>query len=236
MWRHTIAARYPSAAAGNIPVTVGADQANWMICSTLLQPGDEVVVISPGYRQVWGLARNLGCRVKELQLRPENDWKPDLDQLESLTSSKTKLIAVVNPNNPTGTILSAEEMRRMVRISERAGAWLHADEVYRGTELNGAETPTFWGEYDKLICTNSLSNAYGLAGLRIGWAVDAPEMIEALWRRHQYAVIAVGGPTMKLAEIGLQPGKRQMLLDRQRRLSHEGHTVLEDWVAAQEGR
>src|SRR5262249_16644106 len=63
--RERIAALYPETSAGNVLVTVGAAQANWMVSSTLLQPGDEVVVVSPGYRQVWGLAKNLGCRVKE---------------------------------------------------------------------------------------------------------------------------------------------------------------------------
>jgi aspartate/methionine/tyrosine aminotransferase len=83
---------------------------------------------------------------------------------------------------------------------------------------------------------NSMSKAYGLARLRIGWAVAAPEMIEELWRRHEYAVIAASGPSMKLAEVALQPAKRKMLLDRQRRLSREGHAVLEAWVQEQEGR
>src|SRR5215475_9620771 len=107
--RERAAALYPNASANNVLVAVGAAQANWMICSTLLEPGDEVIVVSPGYRQVWGLARNLGCRVKEAQLRPENNWRMDLDELESLASAKTKLISIVNPNNPTGSILSSAE-------------------------------------------------------------------------------------------------------------------------------
>src|SRR5262249_50414053 len=109
--RERIATLYPGASATNVLVTVGAAQANWMICSTLLDPGDEVIVVSPGYRQVWGLAKNLGCHVKEAQLRPENNWRLDLDELESLTGVKTRLISIVNPNNPTGSILSGEEMR-----------------------------------------------------------------------------------------------------------------------------
>src|SRR5947209_12863683 len=106
--RERIAALYPKATAGNVLVTVGAAQANWMICSTLLEPGDEVIVVSPGYRQVWGLAKNLGCHVKEVQLRTENGWRLDLGELEALASSKTKLISIVNPNNPTGSILTCE--------------------------------------------------------------------------------------------------------------------------------
>jgi aspartate/methionine/tyrosine aminotransferase len=234
--RERIAALYPNASASNVLVTVGAAQANWMICSTLLEPGDEVIVVSPGYRQVWGLAKNTGCRVKETQLRQENNWRLDLDELESLATAKTKLISIVNPNNPTGSILSNEVMQRIVNLCQKTGAWLHADEVYRGTELAGDETPSFWGMYERAICVNSMSKAYGLAGLRIGWAVASPKMVEQLWRRHEYAVIAAAGPSMKLGEIALQPAKRKMLLDRQRRLSREGHAVLENWVQAQEGR
>ncbi|HEY6304963.1 MAG TPA: aminotransferase class I/II-fold pyridoxal phosphate-dependent enzyme [Candidatus Angelobacter sp.] len=234
--RERIAALYPKAAADNVLVTVGASQANSLVCSTLLERGDEVIVISPGYRQVWGLAKNLGCVVKELELRPEDDWRIDLDQLEKLAGPKTKLVAVVNPNNPTGSVLSAEEMGGIVAICARSGAWLHADEVYRGTEMEGAETPTFWGQYDRLICVGSLSKAYGLAGLRMGWAVAAPGTIQALWRRHEYAVIAAAGPSMTLAEIALEPAKRRMLLERQRRISREGHRTLAGWVKEQNGR
>jgi len=195
-----------------------------------------VIVVSPGYRQVWGLAKNAGCHVKETHLRQENDWRLDLDELESLATAKTKLVSIVNPNNPTGSILTPQEMRRIVSICQKTGAWLHADEVYRGTELAADETPSFWGMYERVVCVNSMSKAYGLAGLRIGWAVAAPEMVEELWRRHEYSVIAAAGPSMKLAEIALLPAKRKMLLDRQRGLSRNGHTVLENWVREQEGR
>ncbi len=228
--RQRIAALYPEATETNVLVTVGASQANSIVCNTLLEPGDEVVVISPGYRQVWGLARNLGCTVRELQLRPEDDWHPDFDRLQSLVGAKTKLIAVVNPNNPTGAIFTRDEMRRIVDICDKSGAWLHADEVYRGTEFAGEETPSFWGQYDKLICTNSLSKSCGLAGLRIGWTMAAPDVIESLWRRHEYAVIAAAAPSMKLAEIALEPGSRQWLLNRQKDLSRAGHELIASWT------
>lgn len=234
--REPIAALYPNASAANVLVTVGAAQANWMVCSTLLEQGDEVIVVSPGYRQVWGLAKNAGCHVRETHLHPENNWRLNLDELESLAGPKTKMISIVNPNNPTGSILSREEMKRIVALCQKTGAWLHADEVYRGTELASDETPSFWGMYERVICVNSMSKAYGLAGLRIGWAVAAPEMIEELWRRHEYAVIAASGPSMKLVEFALHSAKRKMLLDRQKKLSRDGHAVLEAWVQDQEGR
>lgn len=233
--RERIAALYPNASPENVLVTVGAAQANLMICETLLEPDDEAIVVSPGYRQVWGLARNAGCRVHEVQLRPEDSWRLRIDELDKLANRRTKLISVVNPNNPTGSILSHADMRRIVEICSRHGIWLHADEVYRGTELDGPETPSFWGMYDRVVCVNSLSKAYGLAGLRIGWAVASTEMIEELWRRHEYAVIAASGPSMMLAEIALQPEKRARLLERQKKLSREGHRILREWVKEQNG-
>ncbi|HKD15578.1 MAG TPA: aminotransferase class I/II-fold pyridoxal phosphate-dependent enzyme [Candidatus Angelobacter sp.] len=233
--RERIAALYAGATAENVLVTVGAAEANSLTCPTLLEPGDHVIVISPGYRQVWGLARNLGCQVSELQLRPEDGWRIDLDRLESLCTNSTKMISVVNPNNPTGSILSPSETQRIVEICREHGAWLHADEVYRGTEFDREETPSFWGQYDRMVCVNSMSKAYGLAGLRIGWAVAAPDVIESLWRRHEYAVIAASGPSMKLAEIALQKPKRAMLLERQKKLSKAGHETLQTWIEQQNG-
>src|SRR6202140_2309688 len=110
--RERVSALYPNASAANVLVTVGAAQANWMVCSTLLQPGDEVIVVSPGYRQVWGLAKNVGSLVKETQLRRENNWRLDLAELESLASRKTKLVSIVNPTNPRGSILPRDAKRR----------------------------------------------------------------------------------------------------------------------------
>jgi aspartate/methionine/tyrosine aminotransferase len=233
--RQRIAALYRGASAENVLVTVGASQANSLICSTLLKPGDEVVVVSPGYRQVWGLAKNLGCRVKEVVLSPDDEWRFGAERLEALCTNSTKLVSVVNPNNPTGTVLTDEQMREIIRICAKHGCWLHADEVYCGTEFAQPETSSFWGQYDKLICVNSLSKAYGLAGLRIGWAVASPKVVEALWRRHEYALIAASGPSMKLAEIALRDEKRQMLLRRQREISRKGHGVLQDWLQTQSG-
>jgi aspartate/methionine/tyrosine aminotransferase len=235
--RGSIAALYRDAAPENILVTVGAAQANSMVAATLLRPGDEVVVVSPGYRQIWGLALNIGSTVKELRLRPERDWRPDLDELDSLVGAATRLVSVVNPNNPTGIAFTEAEMSRVVAACARVGAWLHADEVYHGTERAGPpETPSFWGCYDRVVCTNSLSKAYGLAGLRIGWAIADRDTIEELWRRHEYAVIAAAAPSMTMAEIALEPAKRSRLLERQRDLSRAGWAVLQDWLAKQNGR
>ncbi len=228
--RERIAALYPATSPDEILVTVGAAQANLLVASTLLAPGDEIVVLTPGYRQIPGLAANLGCRVREVAADPDRDWTVDWDTFDAAVTEGVRLVAVVNPSNPTGRILRRDEMARIVAACERTGAWLHADEVYHGTELDGRETPSFRGMYDRLVITNSLSKAYGLAGLRIGWAVASPETTQELWRRHEYQVIAAAAPSMLLAELALSPEKRPRLLARQRELSRKGHAVLTRWV------
>ena len=233
--REKIAALYGETTPDEVLVTTGAAQANYLVASTILQAGDGVVWFSPGYRQLPGLAENLGCEVRDVPLDPERDWSIDWDRFEAQVTDGVRMVAVVNPNNPTGRIFTRDEMERIVAACERVGAWLHADEVYHGTELNGAATPSFRGMYDKLIVTNSLSKAYGLAGLRIGWAVASPDTIQDLWRRHEYQVIAAAAPSMLLADAALDAEHRPSLLDRQRDLTRAGHEVLTEWIEEQDG-
>ena len=230
--RTLIANSYPGATASHVLVTVGAAEANQIICQTLLQPGDEVVVMEPGYRQVWGLAHNLGCTLKSFPLEQQHGWRPDLNALERAVTERTRLIALVNPNNPTGAILTPDEMRQIAEIAERCGAWLLADEVYIGSErLSSVDTPSFWGMCSRVLVVGSMSKAYGLSGLRLGWAVASqPALIEALWRRHEYATIATSAPSMLLAEFALQPDTRRRLLARQRQLINAGWSQLEEWL------
>src|SRR5262249_58286860 len=111
----------------------------------------------------------------------------DLDELQRAVTKKTKVILVTNPNNPTGAVLTEEEMDAVVEAARRANAWLVADEIYRGAEVNGGPTsPTFWGRYDKLVVTAGLSKAFGLPRLRIGWLFPPPQAIERVWRPHDY--------------------------------------------------
>lgn len=233
--RQKIAALYDRTSPDEVLVTNGAAQANHLVAETMLRPGDRMIWFSPGYQQLPGLARNLGCEVREVPLDPDRDWAVDWDAFEAEVTEGVRLVAVVNPNNPTGRMFEPYEMERIVAACERVGAWLHADEVYHGTELDAEPTPSFRGMYDKLIVTNSLSKAYGLAGLRIGWAVADIDTVQELWRRHEYQVIAAAAPSMVLADAALSPTQRSNLLERQRTLSRAGHELLTAWIDEQNG-
>jgi aspartate/methionine/tyrosine aminotransferase len=235
--RRRIADLYPGQTPANVLVTVGAAEANAIIVATVAGKGDEVVAMVPSYPQVEGIARNQGCRVRAFRLDADDGWRPDLAGLESQVTPSTRLIAICNPNNPTGGVLDEHDMARIVDVARRAGAWLLADEVYAGTERSAeAVAPGFVGRYERVIAVNSLSKAYGLSGLRLGWIVAPEDLIDALWRRHEYATIATSALSMALSEAALRPAVRSRLLARSRALIRRGSDALIDWVAAERDR
>jgi hypothetical protein len=232
--RSRIAALYPGAGAENVLVTCGGAEANFLAVWALLEAGDEAVVMQPNYNQIAGLARAAGAVVKPWWLWQELRWQPDPGELARLITPRTRLIAVCNPNNPTGAVLSAPNMQAVVDAAERAGAWLIADEVYRGAELAGDLTATFWGHYDKVICTGSLSKAYALPGLRTGWIVAPPEMAERLWGYHDYTTISPTVVCERLASLALAPARRAEILARTRRILRANYPPVADWAARRE--
>ena len=234
--RENIAALYPGATPDNVLVTVGCAEANYIGVHTLLSPGDEMVLMLPNYMQTWGIAKNYGVEIKPFYLREERGWAPDLDELDAVVSPRTKVIAVCNPNNPTGYILSDKEMDAIVAAAERVGAWLMADEVYSGAErVTDVETPSFWGRYDRVLAMNSLSKAYGLPGLRIGWIVGPADTVDQVWARHEYTTIGTTMLSNKLATLALSPQVRPRLIQRTRDYIRRGFPVLEGWIEGHEG-
>ncbi len=234
--REHIAALYPGATPDNVLVTVGCAEANLIALQTLLAAGDEMVVMLPNYMQIWGLGHNFGLQVRAFHLKEEQGWAPDLDELNETVSEKTKLIAVCNPNNPTGYILTEAEMDSIVAAAERVGAWLLADEVYSGAErLTDTQTPSFWGRYDRVLATNSLSKAYGLPGLRIGWVVGPADTVDDIWARHEYTTISATMLANKLAAIALSPEVRPRLVQRARDYIRRGFPILDGWLESHEG-
>ena len=182
--RTAIAALYPGATPDHVQVTNGGSEANYITTWNLLEPGDEVVMMVPNYMQAWGLARAFGAVVREWPLiRTSGRWRTETDALDRLATPRTKLIAICNPNNPTGARFDEADLDRIVAVASRHGSWLLADEIYRGAERDGRETPSVWGRYDRAIVTGGLSKAYGLPGLRIGWVVAPPQLIAALCQR-----------------------------------------------------
>jgi hypothetical protein len=127
-------------------------------------------------------------------------------------------------------------MDAVVAAARRAGAWLVADEIYRGAELSGATTPTFWGRYEKTIVTSGLSKAFGMPGLRTGWIVAPKTVIGEVWRRHDYLTLTPGMLSDALAARALAPSRREALLERTRGVLRRQMPELAGWVARRPDR
>jgi aspartate/methionine/tyrosine aminotransferase len=228
--RSRIAELYPGAKAENVLVTCGGSEANFVATWALLEPGDEVVFMMPNYMQIAGLASAFGATVKPLWLREELQWGIDVDELSRLIGPKTRLVAICNPNNPTGAVLKKEEREAIVAAAEKVGAWILADEVYRGAEFDGSMTTSFWGGCDRILCTAGLSKAFSLPGLRTGWVVGAPKMVEKLWGYHDYTSIGPSMLTDRLASVALEPKRRAWILNRTRETLLRNYPPLRAWL------
>ncbi len=228
--RTLVSSFHSGSTADNVVITTGTSEANYLAITTLVSPGDEVVVVMPNYMQLHGLATGLGARVREVWLREERGWTLDLDALAASVTAKTKLICVCTPNNPTGQAMSRSEIARAVEIADRHGAWILADEVYRGAELSSEESASFSGRGARVMVTGGLSKVYGLPGLRIGWLVAPPERAQAALELKDYTTIAPATLSDLLAEIALE--RRDELLKRARYLITERWPALEDWAAS----
>ncbi|MGH2471757.1 MAG: aminotransferase class I/II-fold pyridoxal phosphate-dependent enzyme, partial [Candidatus Limnocylindria bacterium] len=120
--RALIAGIHPGHEADDVMITTGTSEANFLALASLVNAGDEVVVVMPNYMQVHGVATALGARVREVWLREERSWTIDLDALATVVNARTRVICVCQPNNPTGQILSQAEVQSVVRIADQHGA------------------------------------------------------------------------------------------------------------------
>jgi aspartate/methionine/tyrosine aminotransferase len=197
---------------------------------SLLESGDEIMVIVPNYMQIAGWAEAIGVNVIEVPLDPARDWLPDLIKLESLLTSKTKMITICHPNNPTGSTLPLVEINKLANFAKKHDLYLHADEVYRGADFDGHELPSFADVYDKAIITCGLSKAMAMPGLRIGWLVGLSEDIYKSWQRKDYTSITTAAVSEYVATIVLEPTFRSKVLNRSKDYLKNNLALLENWV------
>lgn len=227
--RETISKLYHNCTQDQVMVTNGTCEANFIACHTLLSAGDEVIMMVPNYMQIWGVVEEMGCTPKEFQLEYANSWAPNLQQLREQITNQTKMIAVCNPNNPTGYVLSLEEMKDIVDIAKKHNLWILSDEVYRGVELEDVECPSFYGMYDKVVVNGGLSKAYALPGLRLGWLAGPKAMIDDSWAYSDYTSITASVLSHEVANIALQPIKRKEILLRSKSMLLENLHAISEW-------
>ncbi|MGA8152994.1 MAG: aminotransferase class I/II-fold pyridoxal phosphate-dependent enzyme [Terriglobales bacterium] len=228
-------AQFHGATADQVLVTNGGSEANYTSLWGLLEKGDRTAVMLPNYLQTWGLARAYGGTADGFHMveREEDGkirWALDVESLKRAVTRKTRLIVVTNPNNPTGAVLTESEMDEIVRAARKVNAWLLADEIYRGAEVEGPIAPTFWGRYDKLLITSGLSKAFGLPGLRIGWIVGPAKTVARLCQYRDYTTLTPTYLSDRLARIVMDPPRREAILQRTRSIISAHLPQLESWI------
>lgn len=220
--------------SADVLITAGAAEANYLAIMQLLQPEDEIIIETPGWPQADVLAKAIGAKITRITRQESKGWKLPIDQIANAVNDRTKMIFLTNPNNPTGDLLSADEVSELVSIADRVGAWLLIDEVYAGLEWDGPRAPSVAGLYHRGITTGSVSKALGLQGLRTGWLIcPDPQMImdAVILRENSSEIMNIMGEV--IAEIALRPDRYAAAMDKARTEGRQNLTRMNAWVDGQ---
>jgi aspartate/methionine/tyrosine aminotransferase len=233
--RQAIVNYYPGTGVDNVVVTNGGAEANYLVTWRFFHEYPsrrEFIVMIPNYMQMSGIWKALGGNVKTFKLKMKQDrWIPDIEGLKAQVTKKTIAVAICNPNNPTGAIIGDSELDAIVDIASEKDAWIISDEIYRGAEMQDMKAPTMHGRYDKTIITSSLSKAYGLPGLRLGWAVCPTQQVaKELWTYSDYTSICPSKMSDWLATLALKPSVQARIEERTRKVVRDNWLIIRKWI------
>lgn len=226
-----VSSLYDNVDPKNVLPSHGAIGANFLLLYSLVEADDQVVSVFPTYQQLYSIPESFGAEVKKLDLKYEAGFLPDLDKLRSLVSKKTKLIAINNPNNPSGVVIKREILEEIVDIARAADAYILADEVYRGFDLE-EEIPSIADLYEKGISVGSMSKVFSLAGLRMGWIAGPKEVIELCQLHRDYTTISNSMISDYFSVIALE--NKEKILKRNLAKVKKQLQLLDNWVQNQD--
>lgn len=205
----------------------GGTGANSTVCYGLLDPEKNIVAIMPNYQQFYSIPKSIGMEVRDLWLKAEEGYKLDLKALRNLVDDNTQAIMLTNPNNPTGALLTKEEMDEIVDIATSIDAYIICDEMYRG--LKEDYMPSFMDLYDKAIVTASSSKIYSMAGLRVGWIVcrnEGDKFKLNNWRSFD----SICGGVFDEWVFGLALEHVDKIYDRSRKIIEKNKEPITKWI------
>jgi aspartate/methionine/tyrosine aminotransferase len=206
--RERVAAQYSTVTPDEVVVLGAPEEGIYTAMRALLDPDDAVVVLTPCYDSLANVARHIGCRVEPHPLQPvDGGWSLDLERFEAqLRAVEPRLVVVNFPHNPTGFLPDARQYAALVDMTEKVGAWLLSDEMYRGLELDPASRlPSAADVSDRAVVLGGLSKTHGLPGLRAGWLViREPTLREAVVNWKHYTTICASAPSQWLASAALR--------------------------------
>jgi aspartate/methionine/tyrosine aminotransferase len=218
-------------AADQVLLTPGAAGALFIVATSLLGPGDHLVVLRPNYGTNLETPRAIGCGISFLDLTFERGWQYDAADVARAMTPRTRLVSLTTPHNPTGTALQRQVLAEIAALVESRGAHLLVDETYR--DLGPAPIPpmaTALGE--RVISVGSLSKAYGLPGLRLGWLLTRDRALNQRLLAAKEQILITGSALDE--EIGYRAyHRRSAELPRIAAEVGRGRTTLCAWMATQ---
>ena len=229
--RRALAARWTGGDTSRVMATHGSSEANFLIMHALLSPGDEVVVLDPCYQQLYSVAASLGCTLRHWPLRYENGFAPDLEEARRLITPRTRMVVANFPHNPTGATVSEAEQDEIVALCARVGAYLVWDGAFQELVYDAPPLPDVSLKYERGISMGTLSKAYGLPGLRVGWCFAAPEVLERMIRLRDYVTLHLSPLVEMIAERAIDGA--DLLLEEHRGLARRNRDLLAAWVEEQ---
>ncbi|RYO90026.1 hypothetical protein DL764_008507 [Monosporascus ibericus] len=221
----------------DIIVTQGAIAANFLLFYTLVGPGDHVICVYPTYQQLYSVPETLGAEVSLWKLKAEKAFVPDVMELEGLLKANTKMIVINNPNNPTGAVIPKDVLVDVVELARKHDIIVLSDEVYRPlfhSVVDDEIPPSALSlGYDKVIVTSSMSKAWALAGIRVGWiACCDASILRQVAAARDYTAISVSQIDDQIAAYALSDDVRPQLLSRNIALAQTNLALLARFVDA----
>jgi len=215
--------------ADQILVTVGGSEAIDLALRALVGPGDEVIIPEPSFVAYQGCTAFTGATAKVIQLEAANGFKLTASQLRAAITERTKVLIMPFPNNPTGAIMTKEELKPLVQLLKDRDIVVLSDEIYGELTYGGnhVSIASFPDMYDKTVVINGFSKAFAMTGWRLGYACGHPDLIAAMTKIHQYAIMCSPTTAQYAAVEALKNGRAsidKMVLeyDQRRRVLLDG--------------
>lgn len=230
MLRSEIAQLYDAVKANEILTFAGAEEGIYCTMRVLIEPENHVIVIEPCYQSLTTLAKAFRAQVTAIQLKSENGWNLDLEEVKKAFRANTKLLILNYPHNPTGALLEKKVLEGLIELSRNCGAYIFCDEVYRYMEIDEAlRMPSIADVYEKGISLNVMTKSFGLAGLRIGWlATKEANFLKEVGSYKLYTSICNSAPSEILAIMALRA--KDQILKRNRDIVLNNLKVLDEFM------
>ena len=182
----------------NIMICPGARYAVYLAITTLLNPGDEIIVIEPAWPAYKDCALNAGIKVRIIKTTLETKWEPSIEQINSTINENTKMIILNSPNNPTGEVLPEKLLDDIIQTAKNHDLYVLSDEIYSEYANNDWKSVLIYN-YEKSIVAKSFSKSHAMTGYRIGWIVADPSIIEKMSKLQALSLTNVSEPIQYVA-------------------------------------